>query len=298
MAATYHYHYHETAESNELRELHNVIHSGETEPGEETEKRGLIELPTAAGSVFLDLSKDLGSGGTSQSSPSSSPPMQATNGGARSPGKKRLSYIAHMPTGAAKGGWMQRQGTSNAVRKPGASGRRRESFTDGTGDEQSPTGGRNSDFSGTSRLSAALMSSGDLDEFELPPLTAEVQRAQLPPAVAAAAIARAPAARASPRRVLGRLPCGPSPRACPFPACRPCPRACLAAGPVCCPPPELAVRGVAPEMLMMDRGCVRARAQDAKARATRSAMLIEYAYRRQVAQGGGARTTTNKTLSA
>ena len=72
MAANFYVHmYHETDEARECREQYNLRETGEKSATSEAMPT-LIELPTAAGSVSLDLNKQQGSSGPSSLSPTKS----------------------------------------------------------------------------------------------------------------------------------------------------------------------------------------------------------------------------------
>ena len=147
MADNYYYHmYVETQETRELREQHNLRETGEKSATSEAEPT-MIELPTAAGSVMLDLS-DPQQGGSAQSGPSGA--MRAGTGPLRS--RDQLGKLGRNSSGLGK--------KDKSKRKKG-----------GGEEEENPTGGARDKRS--SQDEGDLFSRRD-DEDEIPPLTAEV----------------------------------------------------------------------------------------------------------------------------
>ena len=260
MAAIPHHSYHETDESREVREMYNERNTGEK--GSTEEPATLIELPTAAGSVMLDLE---------QHRHQASAPRSVSSSASS---KSRSSTV--QPDKTKKVGIGIRHGR-----------RKSEELRQAPSENEQPTGGASSKPSDADSRSPALSGSASSlpqsvfsktrDDDEAPPLTAEV--------CTDASLATRRCTRPCPARprVRGRTRPQRAPRAtgstplgaCPRVALRPSVPAALCS-PLSHPPPAVH------------------RAQDAKARATRTAMLIEYAYRHEYAKSGKGGQNDNK----
>ena len=152
MAAAYYYQYHETDECRELREGYNEMNTGEKGSFEDPAAR--VELPTAAGSVMLDLGQISGKGGSSGMGMDPS-----LRGGTR--GKPLRSSSTKLgPADAGK----------TLKRRKGGSRRVSEESMDG--EDASPTGMSKVQFDVAN--TSSLFNKGS-DEDDVPPLTAEAR---------------------------------------------------------------------------------------------------------------------------
>ena len=164
MAANYHYMYHEYDEAREARERYNEVNTGDKGLVEEAR----VELPTAAGSVMLDLGQlsGGGSGGSSAVDAEQSVARSLSRKGASSQSTRSFTQ-AHTKSGRARS-------------------RRKHGDRDGDDDSfhDNPTGGRGVDARKVGfDASGQKLPSGNLSqtlfknvhEDDVPPLTAEVR---------------------------------------------------------------------------------------------------------------------------
>lgn len=168
--AHYYHMCHEMDEAREIREAYNENNTGDKGTFEDPSE--LVELPTAAGSVMLDLGEISSGGGLGGDRPRR--PLQQRPQTSSLPG--RGSTIGGTNANSTKGG------AKRKMRRRGSDGAVESSKDGGSGSTSVRKGGQvqfdvNGNAIATGNLSSSLFNKSS-DEDDVPPLTAEVRRAR------------------------------------------------------------------------------------------------------------------------